>query len=56
LFETTLTDPDPWSRWRAVRALGGIGVEPSRDAVVALQADPEFRVRFEVANVLRASP
>lgn len=56
LFETTLADPDPWSRWRAVRALGGIGVDPSRDAVTALEADPEFRVRFEVAQVLRASP
>lgn len=56
LFETTLSDPDPWSRWRAVRALGGIGVEPSRAAVAALREDPEFRVRFEVAHVLRENP
>ena len=53
LFEATLADPDPWMRWRAVRALGGIGVEASRVAVSALASDPEFRVRFEVAQVLR---
>ena len=53
LFEATLADPDPWMRWRAVRALGGIGVEASRAAVAALASDPEFRVRFEVAQVLR---
>lgn len=53
LFERTLTDPDPWMRWRAVRALGAIDVEPSRAAVVTLESDSEFRVRFEVARVLK---
>lgn len=52
-FEATLLDPDPWMRWRAVRALGGIDVGPSRAAVTTLESDPEFRVRFEVARVLK---
>jgi len=53
LFHASLGDADPWIRWRAVRALGDIDVGPSRFQVQALSDDPEFRVRFEVARVLR---
>ncbi len=53
LFEDALGDDDPWMRWRAVRALGEIGVGPSRGAVAARSDDGDFQVRFEVARVLR---
>lgn len=53
VFEQALTDADAWIRWRAVRALGEIGVSASREGVDSLADDPEFRVRFEVARVLR---
>ena len=52
VLETALQDPDPWTRWRAVRALGDLGVGPSRTQVVDLAEDPDFQVRFEVARVL----
>jgi hypothetical protein len=53
LFHASLGDADPWIRWRAVRALGDIDIGPSRFQIQALSDDPEFRVRFEVARVLR---
>lgn len=53
LFETALQDEDPWIRWKAVRSLGELGLEPSRDVVTALESDSDFQVRFEVAKVLR---
>ncbi len=53
-FEEALTVADAWVRWKAVRALGELGLEASRDAVAALRADPDFQVRFEVERVLRA--
>jgi len=53
LFETALEDDDPWIRWKAVRSIGELGLDSSRDAVSALQDDPDFQVRFEVAKVLR---
>ena len=54
LFETALAATDPWVRWKAVRALGELGVGPSQAAVEARRADPDFQVRFEVERVLRA--
>ena len=48
-----LGDRDPWTRWKAVRALGDLGAEPSRAALEAVRDDPEFRVRFEAGRVLR---
>jgi len=56
VFEEALGDDDPWSRWKAVRALGDLGAEPSRAALEAVHDDPEFRVRFEVGRVLRLGP
>ena len=55
-LESALHDDDHWNRWRAVRALGDLGIEQSREKVVALTEDPEFRVRFEVERVLRGNP
>ena len=43
LFEEALTVTDAWVRWKAVRALGELGVGPSRDAVAALRSDPTSR-------------
>jgi len=51
-FETALGDDDSWTRWRAVKALGHIGIADSQDRIKALAEDPEFRVRFEVERVL----
>ncbi len=48
-------DPDPWSRWRAVKAIGDLGVGSSRRVVEASVDDAEFRVRFEAERVLRRS-
>lgn len=53
-FDAALHDADDWIRWRAVKALGDIGASGSKDAIAALADDPEFRVRFEAARVLRA--
>lgn len=52
-FARALADNDSWIRWRAVRALGTLGATASREEIAALTDDPEFRVRFEVAGVLR---
>lgn len=52
LLELGLQDPDAWIRWRSVRGLAAIGVDPSREAVDALAGDPDFRVRLEAARVL----
>jgi hypothetical protein len=54
LFEKALGDADAWIRWKAVRSLGDLGADPSREAIEAAVEDPEFRVRFEAARVLRA--
>ncbi len=53
LFEQAARNDDPWIRWKAVRALGEIGLDTSRALVEALETDPDFQVRFEVARVLR---
>ena len=53
LFEQATQTDDPWIRWKAVRALGDIGLDTSRTLVESLETDPDFQVRFEVARVLR---
>jgi hypothetical protein len=53
LFERALSSDDAWIRWKAVRALGELGLDSSRNAVEALSNDPDFQVRFEVARSLR---
>ena len=53
LLERALHDTDAWIRWKALRGLVGLGVEPSRDAVIPLAADVDFRVRLEAAGALR---
>jgi hypothetical protein len=55
LLERALDDTDPWVRWKALRGLVELGVGPSRDAIEARAADPDFRVRLEVAAALRSS-
>jgi HEAT repeat protein len=53
LFELALRSDDPWIRWKAVHALGDIGLGESRAAVATLSEDEDFQVRLEVAGVLR---
>ncbi len=53
LFQQALGDNDPWTRWKAVRALTGLGLGPSRERVEELAGDPDFQVRMEVASALR---
>ena len=55
LLERGLHDADPWIRWKALRGLMGLGIEPSRDAVAPLAADGDFRVRLEATSALRDS-
>ncbi len=52
LFRRALGDPDAWTRWKAVRSLGELGLRPD-DGVAELADDPDFQVRMEVATVLR---
>jgi hypothetical protein len=47
-----LADTDAWTRWKALRGLVEMGIPPSRDAVLALAEDPDFRVRLEAARAL----
>lgn len=56
LLEAALTDSDPWTRWKAVRGIGILGVEPSRTAIHACAADPDFRVRLEATRLLMNDP
>jgi hypothetical protein len=55
LLERALGDGDGWVRQKALGGLVDLGPEPSRDAIVALAHDPDFRVRLEVASFLHAS-
>lgn len=55
VLEAALGDPDSWTRWKAVRALSELGIDPSRTAVEGLGDDPDFQVRFEVAAALRSA-
>jgi hypothetical protein len=54
LFEEAIFDRDPWIRWRAVRAIGDIGVNSSEDMFVLATADEDFQVRFEATAIWRA--
>ena len=54
LLERALGDADAWVRWKALRGLAGLGPEESRAAIEGLAADPDFRIRLEVAAALRA--
>lgn len=53
LLERALRDTDPWTLWKALSGLVGLGIEPSRDAVTPLATDADFRVRLEAAGALR---
>ena len=53
LLERALGDPDAWTRWKALRGVVGLGIEPSRQVVAPLATDPDFRVRLEAAAALR---
>jgi len=52
LLELALTDADAWTRWKALRGLVELGLEPSRARLTALSGDPDFRVRLETARAL----
>ena len=52
LLERGLRDLDPWIRWKALRGLVVLGIEPSRDAVAPLATDGDFRVRLEATSAL----
>lgn len=54
LLESALTDADAWARWKALRGLVELGPAPSRAAIEATAADPDFRVRLEAAAALRS--
>lgn len=54
MFEDALFDDDPWTRWRAVRAIAELGIGPSRDLIALAAADEDFRVRFEAAAAFHA--
>ena len=56
LFEHALSDTDAWTRWKALRGLVDLGVEPSRGIVAALMNDTDFRVRLETARALHTAP
>jgi HEAT repeat protein len=53
LLEQALDDADAWTRWKALRGLVDLGIEPSRAAVSRLIADPDFRVRLEATTAMR---
>ena len=53
LLEQALGDADAWTRWKALRGLVDLGVEPSRASVSRLAEDADFRVRLEATSALR---
>ena len=55
LLEQALDDADAWTRWKALRGLVDLGVEPSRACVSRLTGDPDFRVRLEATSALRSA-
>jgi HEAT repeat protein len=55
LLERALADSDAWTRWKALRGLVDLGIEPSRSVVARLADDPDFRVRLETARALRGT-
>jgi hypothetical protein len=52
LLERALGDTDAWTRWKALRGLVVLGIEPSRGLVAPLIEDADFRVRLETARAL----
>lgn len=56
LLEGALDDVDAWTRWKALRGIAELGPAPSRAAVEARVADPDFRVRLEATRVLTGAP
>jgi len=54
ILESALNDPVAWIRWKALRGLVELGPGPSREAIVAVADDPDFRVRLEAAGAFRA--
>ena len=50
LLERALHDADAWIRWKALRGLVELGVDPSRAAIAALAEDTDFRVRLEATG------
>jgi HEAT repeat protein len=56
LLEQALDDSDAWVRWKALRGIAALGADPSRRAVEAHAADPDFRVRLEAARMLSNDP
>ena len=55
LFEEAIFDSDPWIRWRAVRAISDIGIDPSEEQIILATADEDFQVRFEANAVWHRS-
>jgi hypothetical protein len=53
LLERALDDRDAWTRWKALRGLVDLGIEPSRAAAAPLVTDTDFRVRLEAVRALR---
>ena len=56
LLEEALDDVDAWIRWKALRGIAELGPAPSRAAIEAHVADPDFRVRLEATRVLTGGP
>jgi HEAT repeats/Scaffold protein Nfu/NifU N terminal len=56
LLEQALDDSDAWVRWKALRGIAALGADPSRSAVEAHAADPDFRVRLEAARMFSNDP
>lgn len=52
LLEAALDDIDAWIRWKALRGIAELGPAPSRAAVEARKADPDFRVHLEATQLL----
>ncbi len=50
LLERALHDTDAWTRWKALRGLVELGIEPGDAALSPLAGDPDFRVRLEAAR------
>jgi HEAT repeat protein len=53
MLERALDDRDAWTRWKALRGLVDLGIEPSRAAAAPLVTDTDFRVRLEAVRALR---
>jgi hypothetical protein len=56
LLVQALDDSDAWVRWKALRGIAELGVDPSRAAVARRASDPDFRVRLEATRLLVQDP